>query len=119
MNSNSNIKPPKFLNLGDGSYHYNYNIQEVEVIDEEGNQTVEYTYQTVHIWEKPNYNALVKAVIKAKYDEAQEVALINNYNSFVLGLSKDPEHKAEYLAYLTEIQGVKSMVKEDLQLNNE
>lgn len=118
MNSNSNIKPPKLLNLGDGSFHYNYNINEVEVEDEEGKKSIGYNYETVHIWEKPNYNALVKAVIKAKYDEAQELALINKYNSFVLGLSKDPEHKAEYKAYLTELQAVKDMVKADLQTNN-
>ena len=119
MNSNSIVKPPKFINLGDGSYHYNYNIKEVEVEDEEGKKSTGYTYDTVHIWEAPNYNALVKAVIKAKYDETQELSLINKYNSFVLGLSTDPENKAEYKAYLTEIQTVKSMVKEDLLLANE
>lgn len=119
MNSNSNIKPPKFLNLGDGSYHYNFNIQEVEVVDEEGKKSIEYTYQTVHIWEKPNYDALVKAVIRDKYDDTQELSLINKYNSFVLKLSDDPEYESKYKAYLTEIQNVKSMVKEDLQLNNE
>ena len=31
MKSNSDVRPPKFVNLGDGSWHYNYNIKEVQV----------------------------------------------------------------------------------------
>lgn len=115
MHSNSNIKPPIFIDLGDGSYHYNYDIREVEVEDELKKRSIEYTYKTVHFWSKPKYETIVNAVIRARYDEAQELSLINKYNAFVLGLSKDPLDKAEYKAYLAEIIAIKQMVSEDLK----
>ena len=119
MNSNSDVRPSTILTLGDGSFHYNYNIEEVEVENEDGSKSPGFNYKTVHIWGKPNYESMVKAVIRAKYDETQELSLINKYNSFVLGLSTDPEYKSKYKEYLTEVMDVKEMVKADLQVTNE
>lgn len=118
MNSNSDVRPPVILPLGDGSFHYNYNIVEVEVENEDGSKTPGFNYETVHVWESPSYDSLVKAVIRAKYDDTQELSLINKYNYFVLGLSKDPEYKSKYKAYLLEVIAIKEMVKEDLQQPN-
>lgn len=121
MKSNSNVRPPIILDLGDGSFHYNYNIKEVEVqpadIQQEKPETpqIGYEYETVHIWGTPDYDKCVKAVLRDRRDETEEFNLINKYNAFALGLSKDPADEAEYKDYLTEVLAVKAMVKADFE----
>ena len=121
MKSNSNVRPPIILKLGDGSYHYNYNIHEVPVQAEpaqEGETPEEKTafeYDTVLIWGEPNKDKCTKAVLRSLRDETEEFNLINKYNSFVLGISTDQADKKDYEDYLTEVQSIKDMVKRDLQ----
>ena len=98
MKSNSNDRPPILQDLGNGSWHYNYNITEVEVTPEpmaeaEGDQVPAarkaYDYDTVEVWGRPDYDKCVKAVLRSRRDETEEFSLINKYNAFVLGLSTD------------------------------
>lgn len=117
MKSNSLAKPAAILPLGDGSYHYNYNIQEVEVEHIEGEKETAYNYDVARIWGTPTYEKTVRAVIREKYDEMEEFNLINKYNSFVLGLSENAADKAEYEAYLTDLQAIKTSVKKDFADN--
>lgn len=118
MKSNSDVRPPIILDLGNGSYHYNYNIQEVEApadpIQEGEGPKRGFEYDTVLIWGRPNKDSVTKAVLRSRRDETEEFNLINKYNSFVLGISTNPADKAEYEAYLAEVQGVKEMVQIDL-----
>jgi len=114
MKSNSDVRPPIILNLGDGSFHYNYNIKEVEVSNE-GVTKIDFEYDTVQVWGNPDYDKCVRAVIRSRYDENKEFSFINKYNAFTLGISKDEMDKADYEAYLTEVLSIKAMVKEDLQ----
>ena len=124
MKSNSNDRPPILQDLGNGSWHYNYNITEVEIQSEpmaetEGEQEPAarkaYDYDTVEIWGRPDYDKCVKAVLRSRRDETEEFSLINKYNAFVLGLSTDETDKTEYEAYLSEFIAVKAMVRADLQ----
>lgn len=115
MKSNSDVRPPKFLNLGDGSWHYNYNIKEVEIEDEEGKAKTAYEYDTVHIWGIPTYPKLVPLVVAETYDTSQELSLTGKYNDFVLGLSTNEADKAEYEDYRKHVLSIKEMVKADIQ----
>lgn len=121
MKSNSNVKPPIILDLGNGSFHYNYNIKEVEVqpgdIQQEKTEApqIGYEYETVQVWGIPDYDKCIKAVLRDRRNETEEFSLINKYNAFVLGLSTDEADKAEYEAYLSEVIAVKAMVRADLQ----
>lgn len=122
MESKSNIKPVVLHDLGNGSWHYNYNITEVEApepITQISGHTPEirkaYNYETVKIWGTPNYDKCVKAVLRSRRDETEEFSLINKYNAFILGLSTDEADKAKYEAYLSEVLAVKAMVQADLQ----
>ena len=126
MKSNSNVRPPILQDLGDGSFHYNYNIKEVEVqpadIQQEKTEApqIGYEYETVQVWGTPDYDKCVKAVLRDRRDETEEFNLINKYNTFALGLSKDPADETEYKNYLAEVLAVKAMVKADLEsLTNE
>lgn len=115
MKSNSNVRPDIIVDLGNGSFHYNYNIKEVEVpATEERPARTEYEYETVQVWGHPTYDKCVKAVLRDRRDETEEFSLINKYNAFTLGLSSDEADKAEYEDYLREVLDVKAMVKADL-----
>lgn len=121
MKSNSNVRPPIILDLGDGSFHYNYNIKEVEVqpadIQQEKTEApqISYEYETVQVWGIPDYDKCVKAVLRDRRDETEEFNLINKYNTFALGLSKDLADETEYKNYLAEVLAVKAMVKADFE----
>jgi hypothetical protein len=116
MKSNSNERPEIFLDLGDGSYHYNYNINEVERTDESGEQHTSFEYDYVRLYGKPTYEECIKAVIASKYDFAAEIALINKYQAYALELDSDAIAREEYLSYLQYVRGVKQQVKQDLNI---
>jgi len=110
MKSNSNIKPSTFLDLGNGNTHYNFNV--VESKDTDGNPT--FNYDTVEIAGKPNYDALVKAVIHSNWDADKEFSLRNNFERCNLGMA-DESYKTVYIDYLTRVDEIKAMVKNDLK----
>ena len=45
MITNSDVRPKQIYPLGDGTYHFNYNIE--ELIDEEGNKS--FNCDTIHV----------------------------------------------------------------------
>lgn len=124
MKSSSDIRPAVIQPLGNGAYHYNYNIVERQETDPEtGEVKTVYDYDTVKVWDKPTYEKLVKAVIREKLDETQEFAIINEYNAGVLGVildtTKKQEAKQAYKDYLTFVAATKAMVKTDLGIVEE
>jgi hypothetical protein len=124
MKSSSDIRPAVIQPLGNGAYHYNYNIVERQETDPEtGEVKTVYDYDTVKVWDKPTYEKLVKAVIREKLDETQEFAIINEYNAGVLGVitdaTKKQEAKQAYKDYLTFVAATKAMVKADLGIVEE
>lgn len=119
MKSSSDIRPAVIQPLGNGAYHYNYNIVERQETDPEtGEVKTVYDYDTVKVWDKPTYEKLVKAVIRENLDETQEFAIINEYNAGVLGVITDSAEKAAakqaYKDYLTFVKETKEMVRRDL-----
>ena len=124
MKSSSDIRPAVIQPLGNGAYHYNYNIVERQETDHEtGEVKTVYDYDTVKVWDKPTYEKLVKAVIREKLDETQEFAIINEYNAGVLGVitdtTKKQEAKQAYKDYLTFVAATKAMVKADIGIVEE
>lgn len=120
MKSSSDIRPAVIQPLGNGAYHYNYNIVERQETDPEtGEVKTVYDYDTVKVWDKPTYEKLVKAVIREEIDETKEFSYVNDYNAAVLGIISDEAKKAEavksYKEYLQFVVDVKAMVKRDLE----
>lgn len=111
MKSNSDTRPDVLLDLGDGSWHYNFNIEESEET-EEGAPC--YEYDTVTFWGTPTYAKLVKAVVRDRYDETQEFGIINEYNAYKLGVTDEVAAEEIYLEFLSWLLGVKQMVQNDL-----
>lgn len=119
MKSSSNVRPDIIQDLGNGSFHYNYNIVEEKVADEEVGEKTVYNFDTVQVWEKPTYENLTRAVIRNEVDENEEFSLINDYYAAQLGLETDSARKAkavtEYKDHLRRVIAIKTMVRADLQ----
>lgn len=118
MKSSSDVRPAIIQDLGNGSFHYNYNVTERKIEDEETGEKTFYDYDTVQLWEKPTYEKVTRAIIRSEIDETEEFSLINDYYAAQLGIEKDTERKAkaenDYKAYLTHVAEIKAMVKNDL-----
>lgn len=113
MRSNSNDKPLVFDNLQNGAWHYNHNIVEVQKTDENGEVQTSFDYDQVKVWGVPTQREIIKAVIAEKWDVTQEIDLANDNKRFELGLSDDVTLRDKYIAYLNEIDAIKSMVEQD------
>lgn len=118
MKSSSDVRPAIILPLGNGSYHYNYNIVEEKVEDPETGEKTVYNYDTVQVWEKPSYEKLTRAVIREEIDETKEFSYVNDYNAAILGLIADEAEaervKQSYKEFLNFVMEIKTMVKNDL-----
>ena len=118
MKSNSNVRPAIIQDLGNGSFHYNYNVTERKIEDEEVGEKTVYDYDTVQVWEKPTYDNLTRAIIRSEIDETEEFSLINDYYAAQLGIETDEDRKTkavnDYKAYLAHVADIKQMVRDDL-----
>lgn len=120
-------KPPKLEAVGNGNYLYRWDIQEEEVQHEmmqEGKEEpvssvkkVQYSCREVTIHGKPEYGKCVEAVIRSDYSAEAELALINQFNAYQQGGLSDAGVVSEYEEYLAFVSSVKSMVKEDLEID--
>ena len=119
-------KPPKLEAVGNGNYLYRWDIQEEKVQSEamqEGKEEpvssvkkVQYSCREVTIHGKPEYGKCVEAVIRSDYSAEAELALINQFNAYQQGVLSDAGVVSEYEEYLAVVSSVKSMVKEDLEI---
>lgn len=122
----SNEKPVKFetLNNGQGTIHYNHNIQEILVINgEDGSRELtddpkkangkSYKYDCVRV-EFPNTGDNVyHTLLNAKYDSNYQEKLINECQSYQFGITKDKAALEDYKAFLKDRLNIRTMVDED------
>lgn len=108
MKSNSDNRPPALLPLGDGTYHFNYNIQEVQVeqMDSEETRTA-YDYDAVHVSDS-SYGAIASAMIAERYSLVEELALHRQRDVKVV----------EFQEYNDYCEQCKQIVKEALGINS-
>ena len=115
MKSNAQHKPEVVLDLGNGTFHYNYNITECVVADENGNEMVMYDYDVLLV-NKPDYGSIVEALIAERYSISEELSMTGKYNDFTLNLSDKKEDVEKFKAYRLEVRAIKAMVKNDLNI---
>lgn len=119
-------KPVKFedLNNGQGTIHYNHNIQEILVINgEDGSQEVTddpekangtaYKYDCVRVEFPKTGNNVYRTLLNAKYDSDHQEKLINEYQSYKFGITDDEEALTNYKAFLQDRLSIKDMVDDD------
>jgi hypothetical protein len=105
MKSNSDNRPPVLRNLGDGSWHYNYDIKEVQITNENEGERNVFDYNTVHFFGEPTYEKIVSAIIRENYTLDNELSIQRQRDS-------NPE---KFEAYDQFCENIKEMVKADLQ----
>jgi hypothetical protein len=117
MKSNSLNRPPVFEKLGNGAWHYNFNIAEVTKTDESGAETTSFDYDQVVVYGNPTEKEVIRLVIAERWTLSQEIDLANDNNRFKLGLSDDETLQDKYIFYLSEIDAIKARVKTDFETN--
>lgn len=120
----STVVPQKFVNLGNGNWYYNYDIQSrtVEVPSmEEGKPSVtevRYNYIQVRMAGKPDYKRCVELIIREHITQSQEFDLINSFNKASYNLLSEVDAQEEvnkYLDYLSKLKEIKSKIKADFE----
>ena len=101
MKSSSNIAPKTTEHLGNGKWHYNYNVTQTEVDGE-----TRYDYDQVVVKGKPTYEPTVAAIVRDRFTVDAEMAIQRK------GISDNSNQ--EFVDYNTFVESVKAMVKEDL-----
>lgn len=75
MKSNSDRKPQAIMPLGDGTYHFNYNVKKTFVeVEGSDKKRANYDYDTLHVTDA-SYASIVAAMIAERYSVADELAL--------------------------------------------
>lgn len=67
MKTYSNQMPAVLLNLGDGNWHLNYNIETSEREEQDGVKVVQYEYDTVFIEGEPTRQKMKTAMMEEVY----------------------------------------------------
>ena len=108
-----NICPQATQKLGNNTYYYNYDIVEVSVTLEDGEEETQYSYVQVLLNGQPNYKDCVRAVVRSFLTIDEEFDLINSYNSHMLLASDDVTIVEGYQNYLDLLAEIKTKIKKD------
>lgn len=115
-------QPEHIMNLGDGTYYYNYDIQEKEMSRMDGDAPEQFTgYDAVValVQGTPEYKKTVKALIRKYYTSDEEFDLINSYNEALQkGLTEGKDIDA-YKEYLALRNAIKAYVKGDFDIKGQ
>ena len=110
--------PGIILDLGNGNWYYNYDIQSETVKVLEGEELVDqtrYTYIQVKMSGKPDYNRCVEAIIRQYISQSEEFDLINSANKALLSGNQEGKEIVEYKKYLDLLEEIKSKIKNDFK----
>lgn len=115
---NSSTKPNVFVDLGNGNWYYNYDIQSYEA-DITGINETETVFETRWSWipikldKNPEYKECVELIIRQYITPSQEFDLINTANRALLNMGSEKTIPSEYLEYLDLVDEIKAKVRAD------
>ena len=97
----SDKQPLKLEAVGNGSYLYHYNIEEVDRPAQEGEETTgeQFKYEEVTVWAPRTANKITQKVLTSRWDSDYEQKLVNEYNSAQMGLLSEEEAAKKIEAY--------------------
>ncbi len=109
-------KPSIWEAVGNGSYLYRWNIQEITPEQSENDESEKKTTwqcEEVTVWPPYDTGSIINAVIRASYTAEAEIALVNKYNAYQQGMNVGADIVSEYSEYLAFVQNVKQQVRKD------
>lgn len=123
------FKPSVLEAVGNGSFRYHYDIEEVEneqnhtdvdAQSADGEKKTHWECQEAIVWEPLTSNGITEAVISDKWDGNKEQKLVNEYNAVQLGIITDKEEiktrTEAYKAFLVERARLKAQVDADCKM---
>lgn len=114
----TDIQPQIIEKLGNGTYYYNYDIKSKNIIVDNQEEQVEktiWTYIQVHLNGVPNHDDCIRGVIKQFVSIDDELALINKYSAYQLGISTDDSICIKYQDYIETLTNIRKNVKKDFE----
>lgn len=115
-------KPSVLEAVGNGSYRYRYDIEEVVPELTEGEEQTERTSswkcEEVVVWSPVTANKITEKVLTERWDANYEQKLVNEYNSAQMGLLSEEAAAARtetYRAFLSERTVLKAQVDRDCE----
>lgn len=113
------------LHNGQGTVHYNHNIKEVlvkeneggalEVVTEEAEATGKrFQYDALRVEYPTTRNNILATLLNAKYDRNQEDKMRNDYEAAKLGILEESA-KQPYIDFLNERKALKEQVDADCE----
>lgn len=112
-------KPSKYEAVGNGSFIYRWNIEEIQVPDNSETTVSKWQCEEVTVWSTVTPNKVTEAVITSKWPNNYEQKLVNDYNAAKLGVygsttsTEAKEKEAAYTAYLNERKALKEQIDAD------
>lgn len=107
----------KIINVGNGTYYYNFNIEPTRIKGfTEAEDTEGYSYNQVVLTSSPTYKDCVKEIIRAYISVDEEFDLINTANKALMGLLSEEEKEValeKYKDYLDLVSDIKEKVRKD------
>lgn len=101
-------QPLKFEAVGDGSFKYRWNIQQVVKTEEDGTETTLWECDEVVVW-KNDKREVKKEVIKYVANIEVEAKLINDFNAANEGLMNE-DYKQPYIDFITQRNALKQEI---------
>ena len=112
----SNNIPSIIESVGNGSYLYHFNIEEVTRQDSmDGLSHTGYEYYEVVVWAPLSAKAITQAVMNEMWSKDIEQKYINDYNAAVLGIL-DSSYIDRYKEFISQRKSIKEQI--DIDYNN-
>ena len=120
MNKVTSNNYPKIIEeVGNGSYLYHFNIEEVSnsnntiILSENNTENIKsYKYDEVVVWSPISSNAITKSVMNYLWSKDAEQKYINDYNAAVLGIL-DSSYIDAYKDFMTQRKSIKEQIDKD------
>ena len=90
----------------DGSNIFRYNILEVQT--ENGTA---YNCDEIRFWDEPNKTIIKRLIIRENFTESEEFAILNKYNSHLLGIDINENAVVKYTNFLLFLKQVDEILK--------
>ncbi len=110
---NYDSKPSAIEAVGNGSYLYRWDIEEVTTEQQEVYTSWE-CYE-VTVWNTPTENSITEVVIDALWGSGVEQKLLNDYQAAQLGVL-DGSYSIPYTTFLAERKAVKEQITVDYEV---
>lgn len=104
-------KPESIQYLGNNNYYYNYDIQEIQILDKQM-----YSFIEIKLTGNPDYKQCIKEIIRQYVSAEEELDLINSNNATTNNVVNNSSNITNYTDYLNLVNTIKINVKNDFNI---